>query len=150
MWLRALDALFDELKGTGLLGRVAAVSCSGQQHGSVYWTQAGLETLSSPPASAARFADALTDAFAVTDCPIWADSSTQSECDAIEAAFSHKAGSTSGAAAVARLTGSRAYARFTGPQIAAISTRQPAAWAARTTSSLLAAVFIGAGVAMVT
>ena len=34
MWLRALDALFDELKGTGLLGRVAAVSCSGQQHGS--------------------------------------------------------------------------------------------------------------------
>jgi xylulokinase len=137
MWLRALDALFDELKGTGLLGRVAAVSCSGQQHGSVYWTQAGLETLSSPPASAARFADALSDAFAVTDCPIWADSSTQSECDAIEAAFSPKAGSTLGAAAVARLTGSRAYARFTGPQIAAISTRQPAAWAATERVSLV-------------
>ncbi len=137
MWLRALDALFDELKGTGLLSRVAAVSCSGQQHGSVYWTKAGLEALSSPPTSATSFAEALVGAFAVTDSPIWADSSTQPECDAIEAAFSGSAGSASGAAAVARLTGSRAYARFTGPQIAAVSRRQPAAWAATERVSLV-------------
>lgn len=79
MWLRATDALLDELRDTGLLERVACISCSGQQHGSVYWSQLGLDALANPHATATGFADALSNpgCFALGDSPIWADSSTQ-------------------------------------------------------------------------
>lgn len=132
MWLRALDAVFDELHDTGLLGRVAAISCSGQQHGSVYWTAEGLKSLETPAAGASGFSEALPDtAFALADCPIWADSSTAAECLEIETALQ------GGAASVASLTGSRAYERFTGVQMYAVSKRQPNAWAATSRVSLV-------------
>ena len=132
MWLCALDALLGELKDTGLLGDVAATSVSGQQHGSVYWTAEGLAALEGPASGASGFSEALPDAaFSITDCPIWADSSTAAECAAIEEAF------TGGAAAVARLTGSRAYERFTGPQMLAIAKRYPEAWASTSKVSLV-------------
>jgi xylulokinase len=128
MWLRATDALLDELRDTGLLDRVACVSCSGQQHGSVYWSQLGLDALANPHATATGFADALSNpgCFALGDSPIWADSSTKQVCEEIEETFATTR--KTGAAAVATLTGSRAYARFTGPQIAAVHRRAPSAW----------------------
>jgi hypothetical protein len=52
-------------------------------------------------------------AFSIDRCPIWQDSSTTEECKMLEAA-------AGGAQALANLTGSRAYERFTGNQIAKV------------------------------
>ena len=114
MWLEALELGLGRLalaeRGTLVRG-VGAVSASAQQHGSVYWARGGLARLARARPDA-PFAAALgLEAFAVADSPIWADSSTADECAALEAALG-------GAAATATLTGSRAYERFTGPQIA--------------------------------
>lgn len=49
-------------------------------------------------------------AFSLPNAPIWQDSSTTRECRDLEAAVG-------GAQALADLTGSRAYERFTGTQI---------------------------------
>jgi xylulokinase len=53
------------------------------------------------------------DYFAIEDSPIWMDSSTTEQCRSIEQALG-------GAQALAEITGSRAYERFTGNQIAKI------------------------------
>ncbi|CAA6653497.1 unnamed protein product [Spirodela intermedia] len=52
----------------------------------------------------------LSEAFSTKESPIWMDSSTTSQCREIEKAVG-------GALEVSTLTGSRAYERFTGPQI---------------------------------
>lgn len=146
MWLKALDALMDEVAATGLLPRVAAVSISGQQHGSVYWTSIGLQALvrfqSASRQSGFSFAGALgEDCFALSDAPIWADSSTAPQVAAFDALL------PGGPAALAAATGSRAYARFTGPQIAAVAQRTPGAWAQTAAVSLVssftASLFLG-------
>ena len=132
LWLRALDTLFTELQATGLLKSVAAISCSGQQHGTVYWTAKGLRTLESQSSAPSGFAEALPDdCFSVLDSPIWADSSTSAECRAIEAAIAD------GAVGVASLTGSRAYERFSGVQMMAIASRYPKAWESTSKVSLV-------------
>ena len=53
------------------------------------------------------------DSFAVTDSPIWMDSSTGTQCHALEDAVG-------GPQCLSNITGSRAYERFTGNQIAKI------------------------------
>eukprot|EP00971_Amphidinium_carterae_P044944 883582-Amphidinium_carterae.1 len=48
MWAHALELCVQRLTaeaGSDLMGRVAAISGSGQQHGTVYWSHAGLSTL---------------------------------------------------------------------------------------------------------
>lgn len=119
MWLEGLDKVLRRLD-RAVLARVRVVSGSAQQHGSVYWNAEGLQAL-----RGMKPEDSLTvnlyDGFALEDCPIWADSSTQAECDAIEAAVG-------GPGAVAAITGSRCYARFTGPQIKKIARTQPLVW----------------------
>ncbi len=129
MWLEALDLLFarlagDEASGTSTSGApfrlrdVAAVSGSGQQHGSVYW-RTGAARMLRELDPAVPLGNQLADAFARRDSPIWADSSTGAECAALEAACG-------GAAALSAATGSRAYERFTGNQIAKIAARERA------------------------
>ena len=49
-------------------------------------------------------------AFSILNSPIWQDSSTTQECRELEEAVG-------GAQALADITGSRGYERFTGPQI---------------------------------
>lgn len=157
MWLRALDMLFDRLSASGKLQDVAAISVSGQQHGSVYWTSEGLVALrgfcpsggggggdgdGEGEAASFSFASALgPGCFALADSPIWADASTGAQCEALEAALA------GGAAELARRTGSRAYPRFTGVQISAVSSRTPAAWAATAAvclvSSFVASLLLG-------
>ncbi|HUR21826.1 MAG TPA: FGGY family carbohydrate kinase [Vicinamibacterales bacterium] len=91
MWTAALEAMLGHVSRSGLdLTRLCAISGSAQQHGSVYLKADG--TLSRDVA------------------PIWMDSSTRDECDEITAALG-------GPDVLARRTGSRAFQRFTGPQI---------------------------------
>jgi sugar (pentulose or hexulose) kinase len=103
---------------------VAAVSGSGQQHGSAYWRVGARASLGALRAAGARgpLATALGGAFALPDSPIWMDSSTKAQCDALEAALG-------GPQAVADISGSRAYERFTGNQIAKVAQQNPKAYA---------------------
>lgn len=103
---------------------VAAVSGSGQQHGSAYWRTGALKQLNSLKAASASapLKTTLAGAFSIADSPIWMDSSTGKECAALEKAIG-------GAQAVAELSGSRAYERFTGNQIAKIAKNDASAYA---------------------
>ncbi len=114
MWVAAFDLLLDRMKADGFdFGRVAALSGSGQQHGSVYWAfDAAISLRNLDPEKSLR--KNLAGCFAIGDSPVWMDSSTTYQCRVLENALG-------GAQAVAELTGSRAYERFTGNQIAKIS-----------------------------
>lgn len=121
MWVEALDLILDRLQKSKLdFGKIAAVSGSGQQHGSVYWKTGSLGVLSSMDPKK-PMTDQLGDAFSVKESPIWMDSSTTEQCKAIEKAVG-------GALELSKLTGSRAYERFTGPQICRIFETQPEAY----------------------
>lgn len=117
MWVHAMDVMLAQLEAqleaAGLaLGSVAAVSASGQQHGSVYWADgaAGLLAELDP---ALLLHEQLANAFAVDESPTWMDSSTSLQCRQREQAVG-------GALALAKISGSRAFERFTGNQIAAL------------------------------
>ena len=119
MWVEALERCLSQLVAQGApLGRVAAISGSAQQHGSVYWQAGALRTLQDLD-PARTLSEQLGAAFAVPDSPVWMDSSTTAECLALEEAGG-------GAAEVARVTGSRAFERFTGNQIAKLLREEPA------------------------
>jgi xylulokinase len=114
MWIQAIDVMFQRLKVAGLpLHSIAAVSASGQQHGSVYWADGAAGMLSRLDASL-PLEEQLVGAFAVDNSPVWMDSSTSAECRERERAVG-------GAIALAKISGSRAFERFTGNQIQAIA-----------------------------
>jgi len=103
MWAAALDRMLAAVAESGVdLRSLAAISGSAQQHGSVYVRADG------------------TLARAVS--PIWMDSSTREACAEIAAAVG-------GNAELARRTGSRAFERFTGPQIRKFRQTEPEAYA---------------------
>ena len=119
MWVAALDLLLGRAREGGApLDRVVAVSGSGQQHGSV-WLKPGTRARLQGLAPERSLREQLSDVFAVAESPIWQDASTRAQCRQREAALG-------GAQAVADLTGSRAYERFTGNQIAKIHQTRPA------------------------
>ncbi|HEY6506660.1 MAG TPA: FGGY family carbohydrate kinase, partial [Vicinamibacterales bacterium] len=140
MWAEALDLMMDRLTTSGLdMGRLAAISGSAQQHGSVYMNAgaaAALATLDPGSGLAEQVAPLLSRPVA----PIWLDSSTTTECLDIARAVG-------GQAELAWHTGSRAFERFTGPQIRKFWTRDPAGYAAtdriHLVSSFLASLLIG-------
>ena len=141
MWVSALDHLLAAMQlEKAPLSRVRAISGSGQQHGSV-WLGSGAGTALANLRGDSTLASQLEGIFRVPDSPIWKDSSTGLQCKAREAAMG-------GAQALAELTGSRAYERFTGNQIAKIYELQPDAY--RETericlvSSFMASLLIGA------
>jgi xylulokinase len=122
MWVEALDRLLIALRKDGFpVEDIAAISGSGQQHGSVYWNRAWPSALASldpahPPAGQ------LQGALARPTAPIWMDSSTTAECEEICEALG-------GAESTARLTGSSTFERFTGPQIRKFFKEEPDAYA---------------------
>lgn len=110
IWVEALELLLEKLRRENFeFSRVVAVSGSGQQHGSVYWKKGGSATLASLDPQRGLLSQ-LSEAFSTRESPIWMDSSTTSQCREIEKAVG-------GALELSTLTGSRAYERYTGPQI---------------------------------
>jgi xylulokinase len=110
LWVDALDAMFTAMKRDGVaLGRILAVSGSGQQHGSVYLNATAPKVLANlnPKKS---LVENLRGVFSRPTAPIWMDSSTVRECAAIR----QKLG---GLKKTATATGSDTFERFTGPQI---------------------------------
>ncbi|KAK9703863.1 FGGY family of carbohydrate kinase [Popillia japonica] len=118
LWVKSLDILMDRLLVAGVdFSKIAAISGTAQQHGSVYWQNGADDKL--------RHLDAgqflhqqLSTYFSITNSPIWMDSSTTKECRELEE-------SVGGPEELAKITGSRAYERFTGPQIAKIYQTKP-------------------------
>lgn len=140
MWVAALDLLLSQMQSDGVdFSSIVAISGSGQQHGSV-WLKAGAASRLSELDASAPLESQLGGIFSVEASPVWMDSSTGKQCAAREAALG-------GAQAVATLTGSRAYERFTGNQIAKIYEEQPDAYLATEriclVSSFMASLLIG-------
>jgi xylulokinase len=110
LWVRALEETLSVLKKQGVpLDQVAAIGFSGQQHGSVYLNASAEKALAGLDGSKA-LAPQLDFVYSRKTSPIWMDSSTSAECAEITAALG-------GSDAVCALTGSKAFERFTGPQI---------------------------------
>ncbi|GER30018.1 xylulose kinase, partial [Striga asiatica] len=140
MWVEALDLILEKLKRSGLdFGKIAAISGSGQQHGSVYWKTGSRRVLSSLDPKQ-KLVDQLREAFSVNESPVWMDSSTVEQCKEIEQAVG-------GALELSRVSGSRAYERYTGPQIRKIFETRPEAYLdterISLVSSFMASLLIG-------
>lgn len=140
MWVDALDMLLRRMKDRAFdFSRVVALSGSGQQHGSVYWSRGASKTLRDMPKDR-TLKDVLSSAFAVERSPIWMDSSTTAECRALEDALG-------GNEETARITGSAAYERFTGPQICKMARTNPTRFGEceriSLVSSFFASIFVG-------
>lgn len=85
MWIKAIDIVLDRLVVQGAeLHTVAAVSGSAQQHGSLYWSASGIESLHHLDADKFLHTQLDDEAFTVTETPIWMDGSTEQQCDEME------------------------------------------------------------------
>ncbi|KAG6812779.1 hypothetical protein H0H92_000549 [Tricholoma furcatifolium] len=141
MWLDAIDLLFQRMKTAGVeISAIAAISGAGQQHGSVFWSNDAESLLSSLDPAKSLVSQLSPAAFSLPTAPIWQDSSTTRECQELEEAIG-------GPQALADLSGSRAYERFTGNQIKKIRRTNPEAYKATSAislvSSFIPSVFIG-------
>ncbi|CUM62707.1 uncharacterized protein PRCAT00000263001 [Priceomyces carsonii] len=117
MWLDSIDYVLGQMKEKGFdFSKVRGISGSGQQHGSVYWSESAPKLLSNLNSSQ-DLASQLNDALAIPTSPNWQDHSTGKEIKDFEKV-------AGGADKLAELTGSRAHYRFTGLQIRKIATRK--------------------------
>jgi xylulokinase len=134
LWAAALDTLFARLKREGVpLGKILAVSGSGQQHGSVYLNEKAAGALAELN-SKKSLVENLDGIFTRKTSPIWMDSSTAKECAEIR----KKLG---GIKYTASRTGSDTFERFTGPQIRKFYKTEPKAYE-RTSSIALVSSFM--------
>jgi xylulokinase len=140
LWAEALEEMLKRVAGSGLdISRIAAVSGSAQQHGSVYMNgsaERALARLDAARPLAPQIGPLLSRAVA----PVWLDSSTSAQCREITDAVG-------GPAVLAQRTGSRAFERFTGPQIRKFAQEDPAGYASTArvhlVSSYLASLLAG-------
>jgi xylulokinase len=141
MWAEALDRMIAIAASSRSFNPadVTAISGAAQQHGSVYLNASASEVLGRLD-PIRPLASQLEGIWSRVTSPIWMDTSTSVECDDITRAVG-------GRDALARLTGSRAFERFTAAQIRRYAAKRPDAYA-RTdrihlVSSFLASLLIG-------
>lgn len=140
MWLDALDLLFKRLQEKEVdLKQLKGISGACQQHGSVFWNEKSTDKLAQLN-SGATLKDQLEETFAWEMSPNWQDHSTAKECKQFEDAVG-------GAEELARISGSKAHHRFTGPQVLKLKNRRPELYEATSrialVSSFLATVLAG-------
>ncbi|XP_023332715.1 xylulose kinase [Eurytemora carolleeae] len=140
MWVKGLDILLEKLRVEGVdLSRVGGISGAGQQHGSIYW-RPGVEQVLRDLQPDRFLHDQLSSGFSIPDSPVWMDSSTNKQCQQLE---EHLGGPET----LTALTGSRAYHRFTGNQIAKIREEKQEAYdnteRISLVSSFAASLFVG-------
>jgi xylulokinase len=140
MWAEALDVMMERLSKSGLdMRRLVAISGSAQQHGSVYLNAESAGRLAAIDPRH-PLVDQVAPLLSRQVAPIWMDSSTSVQCAEIAAAVG-------GHDVLARRTGSRAFERFTGPQIRKFFAHDPAGYAAtyrvHLVSSFLASLLAG-------
>jgi len=122
LWAAALDRMMGVIAAQGLdVTRIRAISGAGQQHGSVY-LMAGAERTLGELDPREPLAPQIEPLLARPVSPVWLDCSTTAECRALASAVG-------GDMALAQLTGSRAYERFTGAQIRKFAAEEPVAYA---------------------
>jgi xylulokinase len=142
LWLESLDLVLARLADAMPvpMARIKGVSGSGQQHGSVWWSEQA-EGLLAGMNAGKPLVDQLGPALAREWAPNWQDQSTQKECDAFDAALGDRQ-------KLAQSTGSGAHHRFTGTQIMRIKREEPQVYENTTrislVSSWLASVLMGA------
>ena len=140
MWADALDRMMATVASSGVdVREIRGVSGAGQQHGSVYLNQAWVATVGRIDPER-PFAPQVAALLSRSVSPVWLDCSTTAECRSLTDAIG-------GDAALARLTGSRAYERFTAAQIRKFAAREPDAYAAtgriHLVSSFMASLLAG-------
>lgn len=141
MWVKALDIIMNRLVSLGAdLSTVVAIGGCAQQHGSVYWSKQGIDTLRNLDPNKFLHMQLDDSAFAVASSPIWMDASTKQQCLEMEMAIGDRD-------EMASITGSRCYERFTGPQIRKIYQQCSRSYEDTVrislVSSFLASIFIG-------
>ena len=141
MWAEALDRMMELLASARTFDPkgIAAISGAAQQHGSVYLNASAADVLESIDARVPLVSQ-LAGAFSRDESPVWMDESTSAQCDAISRALG-------GRQAVAELTGSAPFERFTGPQIRKFFEGEPQAYRGTSrihlVSSFLASLLAG-------
>lgn len=126
LFIAALDALFSDLKSSGVdTATIAAINTSGQQHGHVYLNaQAKLlfACLRDTACAKSSLLTLLGDSFAYGGAPIWKTANTAAEAEHIRQAVGGKE-------AIIRLTGSDIPLRFAVTVHRKLAIRYPAAYA---------------------
>eukprot|EP00794_Sanderia_malayensis_P019329 gene19329-21253_t len=140
MWVHAVDKLLETLNDLKFpFHLVKGISGTAQQHGSVYWKTGAESHLRTLDPKKTLFAQ-LEDSFAIYNSPVWMDSSTSEFCRNLETVVG-------GPEVLVEITGSRAYERFTGSQIAKIYSQKPNQYNCceriSLISSFLASLFLG-------
>ncbi len=146
LFLAALDAVLSDL-GPGILGRVAAIDVSAQQHGQVWLGSGGATAMAGlrETGSGLRGGDLaarLGPGLAYDRSPIWMSANTQAEADELRAALGGSEGMTA-------RSGSDSPLRFSGAVLRRVARRFPdiyaRAWRFHLISSFLAGVLAGDG-----